>query len=450
MPRLWSRRAGVVLTLCLGLTLAGCAEPEPDLELNVPVADGSATIPPGGVSPNQLPPDGAAGADGAVGTGPQSSGSTTGQASPNGLVLPGSSPSGSSRDPAAAPSGIPAGLTPACPASTSARTYDARSFNAVMQNLSLPQWRAADVGATARLSDGRVAWIFGDTLRPSGYRPLVGANSLLISSNDCFAQVTVPTMQPLIPVGKQGEACWPTSIAAFAINGGDRLYVACSRVQRLPGGLLEFTYLGASLAQLRVPSGGTPVVERVLALTPDNHDQKQINWGASLLREDRWLYVFGSQQPEAGTAKAVYVARTPVDAPAAAASWEFWDGGSWQRDAGRAAVVLPADHGVSQAFSVHRIGSKFVLVSKKGGEFGKTIGVWTAPTPAGPWALASETAYTYDDGSGFVTYQPLAHPEFSLVSGNLLVSMSRNPKKFTDLLVDPRQARPVFVEVPRP
>ncbi|AKU17232.1 DUF4185 domain-containing protein [Luteipulveratus mongoliensis] len=412
MPWPRVRRTGAALGLCAVLALAGCAEPEPDLGLQVASSSEGASDPAAG-----------SGAPGQLG-GDQ-------EAFP---VAPG------------AAQGDPA----KCPVPEQGRTYRASELNAMMQLLRMPQWLAADVGASAPLADGRVAWIFGDTLRPQGYRPLVGDNSMAVSSSTCFSQVTVSGNAPLIDLHRSGQACWPMSIAALPVDGGDRLYVSCSRVQRLPGGLLDFTYLGASLAQLSVKPGKMPVLHSVTTLTPDSHDPTQINWGAALLPDAGYVYLYGSRQPTKATAKAVLVVRALAKDPTNRQFWQYFDGRGWSSDVGRAQEVLSASPGVSQAFSVQRIGAKYVLVSKRGGEFGHTIGVWTAPRPEGPWQHVSDTPYQYDDDSGFVTYQPLAHPELPLSNGKLLVSMSRNPKAFSDLLRDPRRGRPVFVEVPRP
>lgn len=342
------------------------------------------------------------------------------------------------------------GLSPICPAPKAGQRFSAAQLNGVMRRLTMPQWRSADVGASAPLSDGRVAWAFGDTQRPDGYDPLVAANSLAISSGACFSQLLVRGHQPLITLDNPAQVCWPTSIAALPAAGGDHLYVACSRIVRRPGGLLEFSYVGASLARFWVPKGGTPVSRGVTALTPDVAGATQINWGAALLTTKDHLYVYGSQQPKGSTRKRVMLARTGVGMPRPIAHWEFWSGDGWTRDDRRAAPVLGSDPGVSQAFSVQRIGDRHVLVSKEGGEFGRRIGAWTASAPTGPWRLASTVPYRYDDGSGYVTYQPLAHPELPTADGTLLVSLSRNPKSFADLRAHPDRARPVFVELPAP
>src|SRR5262249_39197320 len=57
-------------------------------------------------------------------------------------------------------------LEPACPspsATPTATTINADRVNQVVSSTNLPAWQAADIGASGRLSDGRLVWLFGDT-----------------------------------------------------------------------------------------------------------------------------------------------------------------------------------------------------------------------------------------------------------------------------------------------
>jgi hypothetical protein len=41
----------------------------------------------------------------------------------------------------------------------------AAELNKIVAHLDLPAWQAADISASARLPDGRLMWVFNDTLR---------------------------------------------------------------------------------------------------------------------------------------------------------------------------------------------------------------------------------------------------------------------------------------------
>ena len=59
-------------------------------------------------------------------------------------------------------------LTPACPRATSTGkppVVTVAQLNRIVAGLDLPLWQAGDIGASARLPDDRIVWVFGDTVR---------------------------------------------------------------------------------------------------------------------------------------------------------------------------------------------------------------------------------------------------------------------------------------------
>ncbi|WP_460467938.1 DUF4185 domain-containing protein [Calidifontibacter terrae] len=323
-------------------------------------------------------------------------------------------------------------------------------YNRWMSGLSgLTTWRSADVGASVRLVDGRVAWVFGDTARDATVNPRFASSSMLITRGDCTVQA-VDHGLPLVP-NSPGTACWPSSLVARSTATGDDLWIACSRIERTGSGLYDFDYLGASIATLHIPRGGAPSNPRVVQITPDRRDAAQLNWGAAMVIDGGFLYVYGTYGAAIGAGpRALSLARMPVGDATRPTAWTYWDGSGWASSAQSVSPVVSADPGVSQALSVHRIDGSFVAVSKKGGDLSDTLGLWTAPTAQGPWTLVHEQPLPHAEGNGVVTYQPLAHPELTLADGKLLVSYSRNPTDQNRLLTEPALGRPRFLEVPLP
>jgi hypothetical protein len=160
--------------------------------------------------------------------------------------------------------------------------------------------------------------------------------------------------------------------------------------------------------------------------------------------------MFGTRQTGHDFGRELYVGRAPISDPTDRSRWEFWDGGRWDSDMSRAAAVLPAPGGVSQTLSVDRIDGQWVAVSKRDGDLGDFVYVWTAPTPYGPWSPRKGVAAPAGFDTGHLTYAPLAHPEVPLADGKLLVSISRNTTDPQRLFDDPEVGRPVFAEVERP
>jgi hypothetical protein len=364
--------------------------------------------------------------------------------------------------PGATPQQTPAGrgggsdpaarLLPACPPGpSSTRPTSAAEINRGVAQGGLPRWQAADIGASARLSDGRIVWLFGDTVRTDSFDPRIVANSLLVSSRGCVSQLVPPDQGPVVPDGADGTVRWPMSVAVGRSGGSDVVVVLCSRIDRGDSGAFGFTYLGSSAAVFTVEPNGVPELQKVVRLTPTSRDPQQINWGsASVLHED-WFYVYGTRLTgRAGdVGRELHVARAPADAPGDRRRWQFWDGNRWQPDHRRAAVVLPSAGGVSQTLSVDVVDGTFVAVSKGGGDLGDFVYEWRSPTASGPWTGYQEVSAPSGFDTGRLQYAPLAHPEVPLRSGHLLVSVSRNTTDLKSLVRDPTIGRPRFVEVTR-
>ena len=306
-----------------------------------------------------------------------------------------------------------------------------------------PLWQAADVGASAPLSDGRVVWAFGDTLRDAGASSRFAANSMLVTSGLCTSQVLAAGGGPVI-ADTPPTVCWPTSVAAVPTARGDAVYIACSRIRR-GRSLLDFTVSDTALARFDVPRGGTPVPGPVVAVPRSS----EITWGSALVRDGDEVYVYGTRAGSAtGAGRSLYVARVPAAGVQDPSRWTFWNDASWVPDAVAAQPVLGAGS-VSQALSVTHLRTSWVAVSMRGGDLQQQVGVWSAPQPQGPWTL-SRTVPAPAPGEGGITYQPLAHPELPLRDGDLLVSLSRTARTLTGMAREPQASRPVFIEVPPP
>ena len=342
-------------------------------------------------------------------------------------------------------------LAPHCPGTPAERrTVSAAELNKLGESLDLRYWQAADIGASARLHDGRLVWLFGDTLRKSGVSPGLVANSMLISSADCVSQLLSRTNGPVVPDVDATTVHWPMSVAVARRGDHDVIAVLCSRIRRGTGGNLDFTFLGTTAAVFTVADGGVPELQKVFDVTPDSTDEEQVNWGAATVLHGDWIYVYGTRLTgQKGVfGRELYVARLPVSDPQDRARWQFWSGAArWQKDHTRAVSVLPAVGGVSQTLSVDALDGEYVAVSKRDGDLGDFVYTWTAPDPWGPWRPRKALSAPAGFDTGDLEYAPLAHPEIPLTSGNLLVTISRNTTDGKRLVDDPELGRPRFAEV---
>jgi hypothetical protein len=353
----------------------------------------------------------------------------------------------------------PARLEPACPAPGRPATLSATELNDALTRIDLPYWQSADVGASAPLGDGRVFWVYGDTVRAPDVQPRMVSNSVLVTSGTCSSQLVTGAGTPreVIPETGNGLSTWPMSVvrvpptAADGAGATDVLLVFSSRVQR-GARMWDFVYRGTTVAVFTVGADGVPQLTRTVALTPDSIDLAQINWGAAAAVDGDWLYVYGTRATgEAHVyGRELFVSRMPVGRATDAAAMEYWDGARWQAEISRAVPVLPAVDGVSQTLSVDRVGGRWVAVSKIGGDVGDLMGLWTADQPTGPWTVRPVLDSPAGLDTGSLQYTPMAHPDITTPSGGLLVSVSRNVSDFELLMRRPRLGRPLFAEVPLP
>ncbi|MBC9957960.1 DUF4185 domain-containing protein [Yimella sp. cx-51] len=342
-------------------------------------------------------------------------------------------------------------LEPRCAAPKLTGGTTVAMLNQIVGDLDLPYLQAADVATSGMLSDGRIIWAFGDTVRSSAVAPRMVANSVAISSDTCVSQLLVKRPQfvqpgPVLADRADGAVYWPTSLTVLPDRDGDNLALFTSRIKRTGFGAFDFDYLGADAYLLQVPRGGVPRVVQHLQLTPDR--STPVNWGGASVVRDDWLYVFGTADAFGGS-RPMYVARAPLTSLADQKTWTFWNGTEWGRDHRAATNVLSAGDGVSQTFSADVINGKFAIVSKCGGDLGDTVCSWTSAGPTGPWQRSRQVRVPFRDGAA-LQYAPLAHPELKLRDGKLAVSYSRNTDNLVTLTNNPRLGRPAFVEVDWP
>ncbi len=349
------------------------------------------------------------------------------------------------------PSAADGQLQPRCPAPPERRRLkNAAAANRLVADTNLPGWQAADIGASALLGDGRIVWVFGDTLRRRLSPPMV-ANSMLITAGLCVSQLVAADRGPIIPDANPTTVYWPMSAIVLHRGPQDVLIILCSRIRR-GSRAYDFTFLGTSAAVFDVGPLGVPRLRSIEQITPNDPSREQVNWGAAAVVHGDQLYVYGTRLTgeKLSFGRELHVARVPTANPGGRKGWQFWDGKQWQDDVRHSAAVLPAGGGVSQTLSVDVVGDSFIAVSKRDGDLGDFVYTWTSAGPTGPWAPRRAVRAPAGFDTGSLQYAPLAHPEVPLDSGELLVSISRNTTDLAALVENPRLGRPRFAQVPLP
>jgi hypothetical protein len=317
------------------------------------------------------------------------------------------------------------------------------------------EFSGADVGADVTLQDGRRLWVFGDTLRSprfDGQRFV--RNSMLVFQERCANVVLPADHNALIPDRADGVGYWPMSIAKVEREGYDLVGVAVQRVRGAarPDGTAAFQNLGPATALFVVPRGRTPQLLRVRDIGPDRADTRRPTWGAATAVHDGWVYLYGTSNPgkDLVFGFALQVARVRPDDILEPSRWRYWDGSRWQRKESRAAILIPADGGVSQTLSVFEQDGRWFAVSKRDEFVGTDIVVWSSPSPTGLFTAGPPVARIPSERSGTLRYMPLAHPDLLPKKGTVVVSYSQNDTDAAKIDANPFLYRPRFLRVDLP
>ena len=317
------------------------------------------------------------------------------------------------------------------------------------------KWAIADQGSSIRLPDGRSLWVFDDTVQGR----LVGKqvhnwrmahNSIVIADRGCLSVHTGRNSTSLLPDSGK-DYYWPTSVTM----DGNRLFVFTQRVRTVGKNAMDFQVLGTRLAELSYAPGKTPRFLRWHSTPgPQVSPLQGPQWGAAATASDGYTYVYATQQSTEYLVfgKALYVARAPKGKLTSLSAWTYWDGASWNASRSSAVQIKAANGGVSNSLSMQKVGDRWVGVTKKDDYLGDKIVVLTAASPTGPFTetVVATTRTQADLAKGDMTYTALGHPELSLKSGKLLITVCRNNTELTKWTSNISRGRPYFLEVPLP
>ena len=318
-------------------------------------------------------------------------------------------------------------------------------------------WSGSDQVTSYRAENGLTYWMFGDTILGTrnefsgGYNPgwQMVANSILIESNGLLSAAT---SAPAVPNADNGDRYWIQGM--FEANG--YLYCQCARVRAVSGGL-GFQPYGAEFAKFQFQPNGQLTFLKMIPTpgtgVPEAIGRAAIQWTRDVVVDGGCVYVFGDTLTGAAfSPKASFVSRfaeSEVENPAA---WRFWNGSAWGTEPTNSAPVLS-----DMISSVRPYAGKWIVLYKPFAGFGDWVWAQIASAPQGPYG-SSQMIFSSPGGSVsngvtadlhcYQTYSPQAHPEYSLASGKLLVSIAWNGcDLFQDVAHDAGLYKPRFYEV---
>ena len=333
----------------------------------------------------------------------------------------------------------------------------AAGFQALFDAKHDDSWSGGDQAASFPLPDGRVLWLFGDTVlgrqTPTGrYAP--GArmvhNSFLLQDRGCLQAVRGPHGSAPIPDAANGDYFWP--LAATTDRG--RLVVTVARIRRTGRTAMDFAGVGTEAAVFTLPRFGTPRLLRMARLPSTGTPEEQPHYGHALVASGGFTYVYASRKVRGrlvfGTS--VSVARVPSGRLLDLRAWRYWDGRSWRAEASSAASIVTAEgEGWSTSFSViRRADGAFQYVTKGNGFLGSAVLTGLSRTPQGAFSRVVAASYPSFRRPHEVLYNPLAHPEQRLRGGGLLVTICRNSTAFSLRSSRADLYKPQFFSIPAP
>lgn len=243
-----------------------------------------------------------------------------------------------------------------------------------------PAWLGADVASSVSLADGRIVWVFGDTLLgsvrdacppPAHYCDrdvrededdgMIASSVAIMRPNPAdgffpiepFWNRTNGAAAPALPNPGGGEFLWPMAVT----RAGDVLVVSASRHTRASG----LFSLGSMLLRVRdadrPPAAWHWEMHVVAAAEAASGNRPQLTWMTALVPDGEWIHVVGERAGPRGSE--TLLARFPV-ADVAADVWaphlEFLAGAGdrWSPTYVAAeSFVVPGLPGTTEA-TVHR------------------------------------------------------------------------------------------------
>ncbi len=307
-----------------------------------------------------------------------------------------------------------------------------------------PGWTGGDSTYSVELPDGRTLWLFSDTflghVNPSRTRPRgvpIINNSLVVQDGDELETLTglIGSLEIAYFTPEDDESWYWLYDATVE---GDVLRVFLIRFERTgDGGMWGFRWVDNAVATVSLPDLKLQGIEPL----PSDHG---VSWGAALLEEDDFTYIYGTE--DLGDSKYMHLARAAAGNVSDPGGWEYATaGGTWSADPADSARL---HEGVANEYSVTKVQGGYLLVTMNAlTPLSPELLAFRSCTPEGPFTDPVLLYVTPETEDGLVfTYNAHAHPHLS-GDGELLISYNVNAQNIAWLYADADLYRPRFVRV---
>lgn len=318
-----------------------------------------------------------------------------------------------------------------------------------------PGWTGGDSAYSVRLPDGRTVWMFSDsyigTVDPVTRRrasPYLQAHNCLVVQDQSNQMTTIHGGTSQAPISYFVP---PASDHWFWVGAGTVTQPAPGVAKMVmfllefapdssvPDPMWAFKYVGNSVATLSLPDLAIESIQPLNLPT-------RITWGAYLLSEDPWVYIYGVE--DLGASKYAHVARATAANLVNPAAWNFWNGSGWVGDVQASMRLL--DDSISNEYSVDKVEGSYLMVTMDTSQIftvWKDLVTYVASSPTGPWTKRTVVYSTPQTGQGHLfVYNPKGHVEFTL-NRQFLISYCINSTSL-DELSNADSYRPRFIRVP--
>ena len=334
------------------------------------------------------------------------------------------------------------------------------NYNALFQRQD--GWTGADGAYSVKLTENRILWLFGDTWYGE-VRKDRHTNATIVNNSIAIQHGIIPVDasvrfysgrasdgQPLAFIRPDDGRGWFWFYDGIEVD--NVLYLCLIQADRTEyrnsfGFKIIGTRLGRVINPEELPDSWRIAQHRIPweRLSPGG----DTIFGSALLRENNFLYIFGTTEDVVGSIRHKYMilARAPETKLEHFDQWQFFSAGHWSNDfseLSRLAGDLANEFSVSYLAALEKY---IVVYSAKG--LSKNIVVRFASNPWGPWS-EPEVLYECPEASrskDVFCYAAKGHPELSLAPDEIIVTYIASSMDFEKIAADAELYRPRFLRV---
>jgi hypothetical protein len=312
------------------------------------------------------------------------------------------------------------------------------------------------------MANGKILWLFGDTwygkIRNGRHEDATIVNNSIAIQHGTLPSDAMLTFftgrtqdgQPTAFIRPVDDRGWLWIYHGIAVDNG--LYLFFVQLERTDNrNSFGFKIMESWLAYVSNPMEPPPNWRWKQYRIPWDHFSTTGDtlFGSSLLREDDFIYIYGTTENVIGEIrhKSMILARVPESQILQFDRWRFYSDGSWSSDfkkSSRLCGDMANEFSVSYLEALERY---IIVYTEKG--FSENIVVRFAPRPWGPWSEPSRI-YACPEAEGAKSvfcYAAKGHPALSSAPDEIIVTYVASSLDFSKITNDATLYRPRFLRV---